>query len=88
MNGSGGDEADEEKYIHMHPGRTPPWCPLTHTRPFHKNCMHIENLGGDISHPALQNRRLIIGCFLWKFQGGEAAFACVVAFDGEWPKEI
>jgi hypothetical protein len=36
--------------------------------------MHIENLGGDISHPALQNRRLIIGCFPWKFQEGEAAF--------------
>jgi hypothetical protein len=40
-----------------------------------KNCEHIENLGGDISHPDLQNRRLIIGCFPWKFQGGEAAFA-------------
>ena len=48
--------------------------------------MHIENLGGEISAPEIQNRRLIIGCFPWKFQGGEAAFARVVAFDGEWPK--
>ncbi|MBW3570352.1 MAG: hypothetical protein KY467_04535 [Gemmatimonadetes bacterium] len=61
---------------------------LTHNKLFDKNCMHIENLGGDISHPNLQNRRLIIGCFPWKFQGGEAAFARVVAFDGEWPKEV
>jgi hypothetical protein len=27
--------------------------------------MHIENPGGDISHPTLHNRRLIIGCFPW-----------------------
>jgi hypothetical protein len=39
-------------------------------------------------HPALQNRRLILGCFPWKFQGGEAAFARVVAFDGAWPTEV
>jgi arylformamidase len=39
--------------------------------------------GGGISPSALQKRRLIIGCFPWKFQGGEAAFARVVAFDGE-----
>lgn len=58
---------------------------LTHNKLFDKNCMHIENLGGDISAPELQNRRLILGVFPWKFQGGEAAFARVVAFDGEWP---
>jgi len=144
-----GDEADEEKYIHMHPGAHPdmvPWLlekeihiwgvdvvstdhpmdlpigrflgkgmhghcdrvraaaekkfggpeavaklfpdedyQLTHNRLFGHNCMHIENLGGEISAPEIQNRRLIIGCFPWKFQGGEAAFARVVAFDGEWP---
>jgi len=56
-------------------------------RPFGHDRMHIENLGGDISPPAPQNRRLIIGCFPWKFQGGEAAFARMVAFDGEWPGE-
>ena len=58
---------------------------LTHNKLFGHNGMHIENLGGEISAPEIQNRRLIIGCFPWKFQGGEAAFARVVAFDGEWP---
>jgi kynurenine formamidase len=53
---------------------------LTHNALFPHDCMHIENLGGDIDHPELQNRRLTIGCFPWKFKGGEAAFARVVAF--------
>ncbi len=53
---------------------------LTHNALFPHNCMHIENLGGDISLAKLQNRRLTIGCFPWKFKGGEAAFARVVAF--------
>lgn len=53
---------------------------LTHNKLFPHNCMHIENLGGDLSLPLLQNRRLTIGCFPWKFKGGEAAFARVVAF--------
>jgi kynurenine formamidase len=53
---------------------------LTHNALFPHNCMHIENLGGDIAAPELQNRRLTIGCFPWKFKGGEAAFARVVAF--------
>jgi kynurenine formamidase len=48
--------------------------------------MHIENLGGDIDAPSLQNRRLVIGCFPWKFKGGEAAFARVVAFEGWWDR--
>jgi len=53
---------------------------LTHNALFRHNCMHIENLGGDIDAPVLQNQRLAIGCFPWKFKGGEAAFARVVAF--------
>jgi kynurenine formamidase len=57
---------------------------LTHNALFPNNCMHIENLGGDIDAPELQNKRLILGCFPWKFKGGEAAFARVVAFTGEW----
>ncbi|MFL5384940.1 MAG: hypothetical protein ACJ8GN_20670 [Longimicrobiaceae bacterium] len=48
------------------------------------NTAHAENQGGEISTPELQTLRLIIGCFPWKFQGGEAAFARVVAFDGAW----
>ena len=53
---------------------------LTHNALFPKNCMHIENLGGEISAPEIQNRRLIIGCFPWKFKGGEAAFCRAVAW--------
>jgi kynurenine formamidase len=53
---------------------------LTHNALFPHNCMHIENLGGDISNPDLHDRRITIGCFPWKFKGGEAAFARVVAF--------
>jgi kynurenine formamidase len=59
---------------------------LTHNALFPKDCMHIENLGGDIDAPELQNKRLILGCFPWKFKGGEAAFCRAVAFTGEWQK--
>jgi kynurenine formamidase len=53
---------------------------LTHNALFPHNCIHIENLGGDIANPELQNKRLVVGCFPWKFKGGEAAFARTVAF--------
>ena len=147
-----GDEADEEKYIHMHPGAHPdlvPWLlekkvhiwgmdcistdhpmnlpigrflgkgmhghcdkvrakaeelfggpegvakmfpdsayQLTHNALFPYDCMHVENLGGDIEAKELQNKRLILGVFPWKFRGGEAAFCRAVAFHGEWPAKI
>jgi kynurenine formamidase len=57
---------------------------LTHNALFPHDCMHIENLGGDLDAAELQNTRCIIGCFPWKFRGGEAAFARVVAFVGAW----
>lgn len=57
---------------------------LTHNALFPHNCMHIENLGGDIGALELQNQRLSLGCFPWKFRGGEAAFSRVVAFVGDW----
>ncbi len=141
--GQFGEEADEERYIHRHPGPHPdmvPWLlekkvhiwgldaistdhpmnlpigrflgkgmhghcdrvralaeekfgkegvaklfpeedyQLTHNALFPHDCIHIENLGGEIAAPELQNRRLTIGCFPWKFKGGEAAFARTVAF--------
>ena len=53
---------------------------LTHNALFPHHCMHAENLGGDIGAPELQNRRLTIGVFPWKFKGGEAAFCRAVAF--------
>jgi kynurenine formamidase len=138
-----GEEANEERYIHLHPGPHPdmvPWLlekkikiwgldavstdhpmnlpigrflgkgsfghcdrvrakaeakfgkerldelfpdedyQLTHNALFPHNCMHVENMGGDISAPELQNQRLTIGIFPWKFKGGEAAFCRAVAF--------
>jgi len=53
---------------------------LTHNRLFTHDCIHAENLGGEIGAPEIQNKRIAIGCFPWKFQGGEAAFSRVVAF--------
>jgi kynurenine formamidase len=53
---------------------------MTHNQLFPHNCIHIENLGGDIAAPELQNKRLTIGCFPWKFKGGEAAFCRTVVF--------
>ncbi|MFW6084506.1 MAG: cyclase family protein [Gemmatimonadota bacterium] len=139
-----GDEPDEEKYVHRHPGAHPdmvPWLlekeihiwgvdcistdhpmdlpigrflgkgtfgtcdrvrkqaeekfggpegverlfpeedyQLTHNQLFPHDCMHVENMGGDLSAPELQNRRVTIGFFPWKHQGGEAAFCRAVAF--------
>jgi kynurenine formamidase len=53
---------------------------LTHNALFPHDCVHVENLGGQIGAPELQNRRLTLGCFPWLFKGGEAAFARAVAF--------
>ena len=53
---------------------------LTHNALFPHNCMHVENLGGEIGAPELQNKRLTLGVFPWKFKGGEAAFCRAVAF--------
>lgn len=61
---------------------------LTHNALFPHDCMHVENLGGDIEAPELQNQRLILGIFPWKFRGGEAAFCRAVAFHGEWPAKV
>lgn len=53
---------------------------LTHNALFPHDCMHVENLGGDIGLKELHNRRLTIGVFPWLFKGGEAAFCRVVAW--------
>jgi kynurenine formamidase len=53
---------------------------LTHNALFPHNCMHVENLGGEIGAAELHNRRLNLGVFPWKFRGGEAAFCRAVAF--------
>ncbi len=48
---------------------------LTHNALFPHDCMHIENLGGDIDLPELQNKRLTLGCFPWKFKAAKPRFA-------------
>jgi kynurenine formamidase len=53
-----------------------------HIQMFHQKygeIIHAENVGGQINE--LSNRRLIIGCFPWKFQYGESAFCRIVAFE-------
>ncbi|MGA9534069.1 MAG: cyclase family protein [Anaerolineales bacterium] len=56
---------------------------LTHNALFPHNCIHVENLGGQIGDSQLHNRRLTLGAFPWKFKGGEAAFCRAVAFVDE-----
>jgi arylformamidase len=51
---------------------------VTHNKLFPHDIIHMENLGGDIGQ--LLNKRVTLGCFPWKFRGGESAFARVVAF--------
>ena len=53
---------------------------LTHNALFPHDCVHVENMGGQIGAPELQNRRMTIGVFPWLFKGGEAAFCRAVAF--------
>jgi arylformamidase len=53
---------------------------LTHNALFPHDCVHVENIGGDIGAPELQNKRLTLGVFPWKFKGGEAAFCRCVAW--------
>lgn len=51
---------------------------IMHNYLFPHDLVHVENIGGDID--LLLNQRVWIGCFPWKFEGGEAAFCRVVAF--------
>jgi kynurenine formamidase len=53
---------------------------LTHNALFPHDCFHVENMGGEIGAPELQNKRLTLAAFPWKFKGGEAAFCRAVAF--------
>jgi kynurenine formamidase len=53
---------------------------LTHNALFPHDCVHVENLGGEIGNPKLHNRRLTLGAFPWLFKGGEAAFCRAAAW--------
>ena len=50
-----------------------------HVFPQPHEIIHAENVGGQIDE--VLNKRLIVGCFPWKFQYGESAFCRIVAFD-------
>ncbi|HKF77072.1 MAG TPA: cyclase family protein [Candidatus Dormibacteraeota bacterium] len=51
---------------------------VMHTLLFPHDVVHVENVGGEIDR--VLDRRIRLGCFPWRFQGGEAAFCRVVAF--------
>jgi kynurenine formamidase len=45
---------------------------------FPHEIIHIENAGGLIDR--VLDQRVTVGCFPWRFMGGEAAFCRFVAF--------
>jgi arylformamidase len=51
---------------------------IMHTLLFPHDVVHIENLGGEIDQ--VLDSKVRLGCFPWRFQGGEAAFCRAVAF--------
>jgi kynurenine formamidase len=51
---------------------------VMHKVPFAAGCVHVENMGGDIDE--VLNRRCKVGCFPWRFDGGEGAMCRLVAF--------
>ncbi|MGH2545048.1 MAG: cyclase family protein, partial [Ardenticatenaceae bacterium] len=58
-----------------------PWMEdyqCTHTILFPKGIFHAENVGGMIDE--VLDQRVWLGCFPFRFKGGEAAFARIVAF--------
>ena len=51
---------------------------LMHYDMFPHGVFHVENAGGMIDE--VLDQRIWVGCFPWKFAGGEAAFCRLVAF--------
>ena len=51
---------------------------VMHHVPFGAGIVHVENAGGDIER--VLNQRCLIGCFPWRFVGGEASLCRLVAF--------
>ena len=49
-----------------------------HVKLFPHGVFHAENVGGRIDE--VLNQRVWLGCFPFRFKGGEAAFARFVAF--------
>jgi kynurenine formamidase len=51
---------------------------LMHTMLFPHGLIHAENLGGEIDQ--VLNQRVTVGCFPWRFVGGESSICRIVAF--------
>lgn len=51
---------------------------LTHTHLFPHGVFHVENLGGDIDK--VVNQRVWVGCYPFRFKGGEAAWCRMAAY--------
>jgi kynurenine formamidase len=54
---------------------------LMHVDLFPYDIIHIENIGGELTK--VLNKRLIIGCYPWRFVDGESSICRVVAYDEE-----
>jgi kynurenine formamidase len=54
---------------------------VMHIDLFPKTIIHAENLGGEIDK--ILGKRMVIGCFPWRFMGGESCICRIVAFDEE-----
>lgn len=52
-------------------------CQIMHTLLFPHDVIHIENLAGRLDEGL--DRKILFGCFPWRFQGGEAALCRAVA---------
>jgi len=52
---------------------------LMHIDLFPLDIIHAENLGGEIDK--LLNKRTTVGCFPWRFVGGESSICRIVAFE-------
>jgi len=52
---------------------------LMHTVLFPLDIIHAENLGGEIDE--FKNKRTTVGCFPWRFVGGESSICRIVAFE-------
>jgi arylformamidase len=50
-----------------------------HIHMFPDGIIHAENLGGEIDK--ILNKRMLIGCFPWRFVGGESSICRIVAFE-------
>ncbi len=51
---------------------------VMHVQLFPRGVIYVENAGGEIDQ--VLDRRVMVGCFPWRFKGGEAAFCRLVAF--------